>query len=104
MKLQVFSVFDKAVNAFLPPFFARAKGEAVRNFSTACNDKEHLFNRHSVDYVLMFLGEWDDVSGVFEGSQPVRILNATEVMLDDVFKAEDAVDAPPRSLAKRLPM
>ncbi|QCQ84738.1 nonstructural protein [Blackfly microvirus SF02] len=79
MILQVFSVLDKAVLAFLPPFFVRSKGEAIRSFSDACQDKEHQFAKHMTDYVLMYLGEWDDKSGAFVSCEPERVVAAHEV-------------------------
>lgn len=83
MKLQMFAVLDQAVGAFLQPFFSRAKGEAIRSFSDAVNDKEHMFFRHSTDYVLFFLGEFDDSSGIFVGVEPVRVLAARECLVAD---------------------
>lgn len=83
MKLQIFAVLDQAVNAFLPPFHSRAKGEAIRSFSDAVNDKEHQFFRHSTDYILFHLGEFDDGSGMFSTAEPVRVVSARECLVDD---------------------
>ncbi|AXH76472.1 MAG: nonstructural protein [Microviridae sp.] len=99
MKLSMFSVYDKAVQAWLPPFFARAKGEALRNFSAACNDKEHLFFKHIGDYYLAFLGEWDDSTGLFDAIEPVRLVSAQECLVDDSEVFTEANKFP-----KRLPM
>jgi len=91
MIFQVFSVYDKAVSAFLPPFHARSKGEAIRSFTEACNDSKHQFNRHSSDYSLMALGEFDDNSGVFSTADPTRVVSAFEVIDDDPFTADNNV-------------
>ncbi|QCQ84783.1 nonstructural protein [Blackfly microvirus SF02] len=80
MITEVFSVFDKAVNAFLPPFQCRTKGEAIRSFSEAVNDPSKSFGKYSVDYVLMGLGTWDDNSGLFSPRDPIRIIGASEVI------------------------
>ncbi|QCQ84863.1 nonstructural protein [Blackfly microvirus SF02] len=99
MKMQVFSIFDKAVSAYLPPFYTRSKGEAVRSFSEAANDPSSQFNKHMLDYSLMFMGEWDDNSGEFTGVQPVRVLSAHEVIEE---KSEDVLS--PLSRAPRQVM
>jgi len=85
MRMQVFAVFDRAVGAFLPPFFSRARGEAIRSFTEACNDDKHSFNKHSADFQLMFLGEFDDASGQFETADPSRLVSASDVLEDDPF-------------------
>lgn len=83
--VQVYSVLDKAVGAFLPPFYSRAAGEAVRSFSDAVNDPAHQFNKHMLDYELCRLGSFDDVSGVFSGSGPERVVSALEC----VYRGDD---------------
>lgn len=80
MKLGLYSVFDKAVGAYLPPFTCRSKGEALRSFADASNNKEHNFNRHSMDYVLVHLGEFDDASALFLTHEPERMLAAHEMV------------------------
>ena len=99
MKLLVFAVYDKAVSAFMQPFFARSKGEAVRSFTEACNDEKHNFHKHASDYSLMFMGEFDDNSGLYSTADPTRIIGAYECLVDDVFPPEAEVKGP-----KRLPM
>lgn len=83
MKLLCFSVHDGAVKAFLPPWYARARGEALRQFVEACNDDKSNFKKFAADYTLMYLGEFDDASGTFEGasaSGPERVIGALEVI------------------------
>jgi len=102
MMLQVFTVFDKAVGAYLQPFYSRAKGEAVRSFADACNDEKSNFRKYASDYVLMFLGEFDDQSGTFACVDPVRIISAVECIVspDDVFTEDKRIG----EKVKRLPM
>jgi hypothetical protein len=108
MILHVFSVYDKAVGAHLPPFYARSKGEALRSFSDACNDSKHQFYQHGLDYVLVFLGEFNDVGGIFSCGEPVRILSATECKVEDNTFSEEtgSEDLPQKTNGplKRLPM
>lgn len=92
MRYQIFTVLDKAVNAFLPPFQARARGEAIRQFADASNNPEHMFHRHLDDYVLFSLGEWDDASGLYYAGEPTRVVSAREVLVPtDPFTPETQV-------------
>lgn len=78
MQLHVFSVYDKAVGAFLTPFFSRSKGEALRSFTEACNDEKMQFSKNALDYTLCYLGIYDDVAGLFTTNEPERMLGAAE--------------------------
>lgn len=72
------SVLDKQVGAYLPPFFVRTKGEAVRSFMDAVKDPKHQFARHPDDYVLFQCGEFEDGTGIFSSREPDRIISARE--------------------------
>jgi hypothetical protein len=105
MRLQVFSVFDKAVGAYLQPFFSRAKGEAVRSFADACNKSDHQFAQHGLDYVLMYMGEFDDVSGVFVCGEPTRIIGALECAVEPFTEDTKLEDKPTgNGKVRRIPM
>lgn len=81
MKLEVFSVMDAAVGAFMQPFFCRSRGEAIRSFSEACNDPKTGFHKNAADYTLFSVGSWDDGSATFDCAPPVRIVSALEVVV-----------------------
>ncbi|AXH73253.1 MAG: nonstructural protein [Microviridae sp.] len=102
MIYEVFSVYDKAVSAFLPPFQCRSKGEAIRSFTEAVNDPNKSFGKYATDYSLMGLGTWDDNSGMFLSHDPVRVIGANEVIDSDVFKPEDQVSS--NGSARRVSM
>ncbi|UDN67680.1 nonstructural protein [robinz microvirus RP_93] len=88
MKLKIYSVFDKAVNAYMQPFYCRSAGEAIRSFTEACNDPTKPFGKYAMDYVLMAHGDFDDNSGLFQCSDPVRVLAANEVIELDIMEPE----------------
>lgn len=90
MQLFVFSVYDKAVGAYLQPFYARAKGEAIRQFTEACHDEKSLFAKHGTDYLLVYLGSFDDVTGLFTTGEPERLLAAHEA----IARSERKLDPP----------
>lgn len=79
MILQVYSVYDKAVNAFMQPFYARSAGEAIRSFTELANDGATNVSRYPLDYVLFRLGDFDDNSGLFTSGEPARLVGASEV-------------------------
>lgn len=79
MKLQVYSVFDAAVKAYLPPFYVRAKGEAIRSFASAVNSSESAISKHKGDYTLFLIGEYDDSTGLLTPCNPDRVIGAIEV-------------------------
>lgn len=95
MKLHVYSVFDKAVGAYLQPFYARSQGEALRSFSEAANNGTSNFAKYPLDFTLVRLGEFDDNSGVFLTNDPVRVVSAAEVMVEpgDPFTPEKEIKA-----------
>lgn len=77
-----FSVHDKAAGAFLPLFFCRSKGEAIRSFSSAVSDEKHQFGMHKGDFTLYACGAFDDVSGLLSPQDPERMLSALEVLVE----------------------
>lgn len=92
MRLHVFSVFDKAVQAYLQPFYARSAGEAIRSFAELANDVGTNVARHPADFVLYRLGEFDDNSGFFECGEPQRIVGAHEVVKDLVMPSDAGIE------------
>lgn len=83
MMLKVYSVYDKAVGAFLLPFMARSHGEAKRMFVSSA--REH-FGHNARDYDLMYLSEFNDLTGEYGApaeerlSLPLKIMSGPEVM------------------------
>lgn len=79
MRMQMFSVYDKAVGCYMQPFFTRSKGEAIRSFSDACSDNNTNFCKHPEDFVLFFIGEYDEDDGcLFSPSSPDKVISAIE--------------------------
>lgn len=78
MKLICCSVRDSAVQAYMPPFFSRHLGEAMRSFGDLCRDPQSNVSRHPSDFHLYLLGEYDDVTGIITAAEPQRMASATE--------------------------
>lgn len=82
MKMLVFSVLDKAIQAFNTPFYARTAAEAIRSFGGLANDPKSNVAQHPADFVLYLLGEYDDNTGLFECAEPRRVVGANELVAD----------------------
>lgn len=80
MIINVYSVYDKAVKAFAPPFYARSAGEAIRSFQQLCTDPQSNVSRHPTDFVMFGLGTYDDSTGLFSTQEPMRMIGASEIL------------------------
>jgi len=65
MEKKIYSVFDIKGKVYTRPFFMNYHGEALREFGDAVQDEKTRFHAHPEDYQLFYLGEFDDVSGIF---------------------------------------
>lgn len=78
MRLEAYCAHDAAVGAFLPPFFCRSRGEALRSFQQACSG-DGPFAIHGKDYSLYQVGFWSDENGLFEAFDiPDRVAGALD--------------------------
>lgn len=57
--LNMFSIFDDKVAAFIQPFFSPTIASAMREFKEACNNTNTNFHKHAGDYTLFHLGKFD---------------------------------------------
>lgn len=69
----IFSVRDTVAEFFMPPFFARTKGEALRSFSQAVNDEKHQIAMHPEQYELHYMGMFNDQTGEISPVEPESI-------------------------------
>ena len=72
-KMVVVAIYDSAVQAYMRPFYARARGEALRMFTDEVNraaDDNPLY-KHPEDYSLNVLALFDEVNGDFEPDRQV---------------------------------
>lgn len=85
MKFRAYGIYDDALKAFLPPYFARSEGEAKRMFMSAVRDRNGQFLAHAHDYALFHLGYFHDDSGLLEPtSQPGRVMTGLEATADPI--------------------
>lgn len=65
MELKVFGIYDSKTEAYLQPFFAKTKGDALRSITSLVNDSQHNFSKFSADFTLFELGSFDDSNASF---------------------------------------
>jgi len=71
MRQNVFAIYDKKAQFHLNPFFMVQKGEALRTLDDLVNDTQSRLNKHTADYSLWRIGEFDTVTGIlFPLSKP----------------------------------
>lgn len=80
MKLNMYAIYDSAIEAFMRPFFLQADGQASRMFTDICTDAEHEVGRHPECYTLMRIGVWDDQDGATAVEIPSKILSGLEAV------------------------
>lgn len=81
-KFVICAVRDKAVNAFMQPFFARSEGEAIRSFGDAVADPKMEFGKHPEDYNLWCFGSWDDKGEFVTWPDPVKLGEASSYVIE----------------------
>jgi hypothetical protein len=82
MKVQMYSIYDKAAQAYVTPFFMHNKALAMRAFEDNINSKEeNNINKHPEQFSLFCLGELDDSTGLITPKeQPELVCSALELV------------------------
>lgn len=81
MLQQIYTVYDKAADAYLQPFYAVNETVALRSFTAACLDESHNFHKYAEDFSLHYIGTYDDSDAHIE-SERKFITSAEQVLLD----------------------
>jgi hypothetical protein len=63
MILEIYTIKDRAVGAFLQPFFSPTLQSATRSLVQVLQDPEHAFHKNAEDYTLYRVGTFDDATG-----------------------------------------
>jgi len=79
MKHKIFSVYDSKAMAYIQPFLFPEQGQALRAFTDAANDPNHMFCKNAGDYTLFNIGAFDDASAqIISNDPPINLGNALE--------------------------
>jgi len=62
----IFTIYDDKAECYLPPFYMKTVGEALRAFTDSANDVNHAFCKYPADYTMFKLGHFDDGNASFE--------------------------------------
>lgn len=93
MYQRMFTIYDKKAAAYLPPFFMRTNAEAVRAVQSSANDPKSNLGRYPTDFQLIYVGDWDDLTGVVkpeshqviaEVNDLVQVQSSYQLDLEDV--------------------
>ena len=91
MELNIYSVRDSIVNAYLTPLMAKNDGEAIRILENTVNNQAEGNNiaKHLADYQLYKLGTWNDANARYETHDPIRVISATELVKEKEITGVD---------------
>ena len=92
MNMLVFSVYDKAVGAFMQPFFLQSVGAALRAFEDLVSDDNSAVSRHPEDYSLAQIAAFDNNTGFIKPieSGAIFLMQAIEVV--ERLRKKDSVE------------
>lgn len=84
MILNMYAVFDAAVHSYAQPFYlaeSSTHDEARRVFSVAASDKASKLYQSPHDFMLVYVGQFDDQRGLVEScNPPLRIMSCIEAL------------------------
>lgn len=81
MLLQIISIYDAALGAYMQPSFVASNGVALRSFSDLVNNPQSEISKHPEDYALYALGTFNDVDGEFFVEQPKVLVKAKDLVV-----------------------
>lgn len=80
MIYEIVAIRDKALEAFMRPFFTPAINAAVRDFQDSVRDTQIPMHKHPEHYSLWHLGRFDDATGNIQPFEtPKLIVEAAHV-------------------------
>jgi hypothetical protein len=88
MKLNVYSIFDKAAEAFVTPFFMQNDGLAIRAFQDNVNaTDENNISKHPEQFTLYKIAEYDDKTGAIAVDEryPSLLARGIELKTEEVY-------------------
>lgn len=93
MKLLVFAVHDRVVEAFGSPFTANTEAEAKRMFLGAASDQGTYLAKNPRDFSLYQVGTFNNAGGELAGLAPVRFVCGLDETVNNVRELRNAQDA-----------
>lgn len=75
----LYTVFDSVAGLCLSPMVFRNHAEATRALSTLVNEKDTQYAANPGDYVLMFIGTFDETNGALYAANEI-LCNARSLL------------------------
>jgi hypothetical protein len=62
----MYTLYDSKTESYIPPFYAKANGDAIRQVSQVVNDpsSKQDFAKYPEDFTLFQIGAFDDAQGM----------------------------------------
>ena len=79
MRKEIYAMFDSAVQSYMQPIFADAKGQVLRSLMDIVQDDNHEMSKHREDYTCFKIGEYDQQSGMIEAHTPQKVIGLWEL-------------------------
>lgn len=76
--MKMYSVLDQKAEVFMRPVFHRAHGEALRAFEVEASNPESVMCRFPEDFILFYIGEFNEQNGAITVLEPISLARATE--------------------------
>lgn len=93
MKVNIYSIYDKAIAGYMRPFFAQADQQAIRMFSDEAIRADGDMFAHCEDYSLHRIGSFDDSKGEITPQEPKCLARGHEVVAaQQARKLEEKTD------------
>jgi hypothetical protein len=82
MKMKMYSIFDRAVAAYLPPFLANTDAHAMRMVrESTIGQSDNQLVLHHADYALYYIADWDPQDGdLVPPHKPIAIASVSEII------------------------
>lgn len=84
--MKIYCIYDRKAELMNPPFVQQNNAMAIRQFQIMVNqastpERSNIIHDYHEDFVLMYLGEFDDKTCVFSPQSPTLLLStATELL------------------------
>lgn len=83
--VDIYSVYDVKSEMYSPPMVAVTRGVILRQIQDLLREGKHMYARHPEDYVLFYLGTFDEHSADFvHPAAPVSVLSLASLREDPV--------------------
>jgi hypothetical protein len=80
MRLNMYSIYDRASGVYDRPWCAHSDEMAMRMFGDQATGADTYIGKHPEDFTLFRVGTWDDNKGQIVGEAPEKVVNGVEIV------------------------